>query len=116
MLAKVYTYQNVWDKVLALTDAVITSGEYNLIDYALLWRQAGDNSRESVFEIETGKFNNANLKIDNYTVSQGVRVGGKGGWDDLGWGFNNPTQTLIDSYEPGDLRKDATIITIDNSG
>jgi hypothetical protein len=116
MLAKVYMYQNVWDKVLALTDDVIASGEYNLIDYAALWRQAGDNSRESVFEIETGKFNNANLKIDNYTVSQGVRVGGKGGWDDLGWGFNNPTQTLINSYEPGDLRKDATIIMIDNSG
>src|SRR5205085_2614996 len=37
-------------------------------------------------------------------------------WDDLGYGFNDPTPNLINSYEPGDLRKNATIIFIDNSG
>jgi hypothetical protein len=117
LLAKVYMYQQKWDDVFALTDEVITSGQYALVDdYATIWRQSGDNSKESIFEIETGKFNNDNLNVDNYTNCQGVRVGGKGGWDDLGWGFNNPTQSLINAYEVGDLRKDATIISIDNSG
>jgi hypothetical protein len=117
LLAKVYMYTEQWEKVLELTDAVINSGEYELVqDYSIIWRQAGDNNRESIFEIQTGEFNNANLKIDNYTVSQGPRVGGKGGWDDLGWGFNNPSVNLVNAYEPDDLRKESTIIFVDNSG
>lgn len=117
MLAKVYMYRQEWGEVFALTEEVINSGEYSLLDdYALLWRQEYENNVESIFEIQTGEFNNANLKIDNYTVCQGPRVGGAGGWNDLGWGFNNPSQSLLDEYETGDLRKDATIIFIDNSG
>ena len=117
MLAKVYMYQGAWDKVLLLTNQVIGSGLYDLVpDYATIWRQVGDNSIESIFEIESGSFNNDNLDIDVYTVCQGPRVGGKGGWDDLGWGFNDPTQSLISAYESGDLRKAATIISIDQSG
>ncbi len=117
MLAKVYLYQKQWVKSQALSDAVISSGQYSLVnDYATIWRQAGDNNIESIFEIESGKFNNGNFGIDNYVVCQGPRVGGKGGWDDLGYGFNDPTPDLINTYEPGDLRKNATIIFIDNSG
>jgi hypothetical protein len=117
LLAKVYMYLGEWDKVFELTEAVINSAEYALLDdYGVIWRQEGDNSVESIFEIQTGEFNNANLNVDNYTVSQGVRVGGQGGWDDLGWGFDTPSTTLIDSYEPGDIRKEKTIIFIDNSG
>ena len=110
-------YRGEWNAVYELTEEVISSGQYDLLpDYATIWRQAGDNSIESIFEIQTGKFNNANLKVDNYTAPQGPRSGGKGGWDDLGWGFNNPSQSLLNEYEPGDLRKDATVIIIDNSG
>lgn len=117
MLAKVYMYRQDWEKVFELTEEVINSTEYSLVDdYATIWRQEGDNSVESIFEIQTGEFNNANFGINNYTVCQGVRVGGLGGWNDLGWGFNNPTLSLINAYEPGDLRRNATIIFIDNSG
>jgi len=117
MLAKVYMYQGQWDKVLTLTNQVIASGLYQLVpDYATIWRQVGDNSIESIFEIESGSFNNDNLDVDIYTMCQGPRVGGSGGWDDLGWGFNDPTLSLINSYEPGDLRKAATILFIDKSG
>ncbi|MEI9918184.1 MAG: RagB/SusD family nutrient uptake outer membrane protein [Bacteroidota bacterium] len=117
MLAKVYMYQQDWQKVFDLTNDVIASNQYSLItDYASLWRQSQDFGAESIFEIGTGKFNNANLKIDNYTVCQGPRTGGAGGWDDLGWGFNDPSQSLVNSYEPGDLRRDATIIFVNNSG
>lgn len=116
MLAKVYMYLQNWQKVYDLTEDVMMSKQYKLVDYSILWRQIGDNCVESIFEIETGSFNNSNLGTNNYTVSQGVRVGGKGGWSDLGWGFCNPSTDLINAYEAGDLRKDATIIKIDNSG
>lgn len=117
ILAKVYMYQKQWQKCFALTNDIITSGQYQLLsDYSLIWRQVSENSSESLFEIETGAFNNSNLKVANYTVCQGPRVGGAGGWDDLGWGFNGPSTSLINAYEPGDVRKAATIISIDNSG
>jgi hypothetical protein len=38
-------------------------------------------------------------------IPQGAR--GAGGW---GWGFNTPSQSLVNAYEPGDVRKNATII------
>jgi starch-binding outer membrane protein, SusD/RagB family len=127
LLAKIYMYKASiptnpnanadWQKVYDLTDAVITSTKYSLLpDYATIWRQAGDNSSESIFEIQTGEFNNANLNPDLYTVCQGARQGGVGGWDDLGWGFNTPNQSLLNAYEPGDLRRDATVIFIDDTG
>lgn len=127
LLAKVYMYKaskadnpspnDDWQKVFDLTDAVINSTKYALVDdYATIWRQAGENNSESIFEVQTGEFNNTNLNPDLYTVCQGPRQGGSGGWNDLGWGFNVPSTSLLNAYEPGDLRKDATIIFIDNSG
>lgn len=117
MLAKVYMYQGEWDEVYTLTDEIIQSGQYALLnDYAGLWRQANDNSIESIFEIETGSFNNSNLGVPLYTLCQGPRVGGSGGWNDLGWGFNTPSTNLVNAYEPTDKRKAGTIITVDNSG
>jgi hypothetical protein len=38
---------------------------------------------------------------------QGVR-----GSPNLGWGFNNPSDDLVRSYEPGDPRRDATVLYV----
>ena len=127
LLAKVYMYKASvptnpnanadWKMVYDFTDSVINSTKYSLVaDYASIWRQSGNNNSESIFEVQTGEFNNTNLNPDLYTVCQGPRQGGVGGWDDLGWGFNTPSIQLLNAYEPGDLRKPATIIFIDNSG
>lgn len=116
LLAKVYLYRKNWQQVQALTQAVINSGQYGLLpDYSILWRQAGDNSIESIFEVQTGQFNNADYGISGYAVWQGPRVGGKGGWTDLGFGFDTPTPNLAAAYEPGDRRRAATLIFIDTS-
>ena len=117
MLAKVYMYRNNWQQVFNLTQDVISSNKYNLVaDYSTIWRQVGDNNAESVFEVETGSFNNTDFGVQNYCTAQGPRVGGAGGWSDLGFGFCDPTPNLINAYEPNDKRKAATIIFIDNSG
>ncbi|MDJ1469474.1 RagB/SusD family nutrient uptake outer membrane protein [Cytophagaceae bacterium DM2B3-1] len=117
LLAKVYMYRKEWQKVFDLTQEVISSGQYDLVaDYSTIWRQVGDNSIESVFEIQTGQFNNSDYGIQGYSVWQGPRVGGKGGWTDLGFGFGTPSANLVNAYEPNDVRKASTIIFIDNSG
>lgn len=117
MLAKVYMYRKDWQKVYDLTTSVIQSGEYSLLsDYAKIWRFEGNNSSESVFEIQTGTYNNTDFGVRGYCVWQGPRVGGKGGWKDLGFGFCTPSRAFVNSYESGDLRKLSTVIAIDDSG
>ena len=116
MLAKVYLYQKNYQKAYDLTNEIITgkSGSYALYPtYADIWRTVGANSSESVFEIQTG-INAAcnNSAVELYSVSQGPRQGGKGGWADLGFGFNTPTQQLVDAYEANDVRKAGSIIFI----
>ncbi len=117
LLAKVYMYLKNWDQVLSLTNDVISTHAYSLVpDYSTIWRQIGDNNAESIFEVETGQNNNTDYGIQDYCTDQGPRSGGAGGWTDLGFGFDDPSVDLINAYEPGDKRKAATIIFIDNSG
>ena len=116
MLAKVYLYQKNYQQAYALTNEIIQgrSGAYALYpNYADVWRTPGANSSESIFEIQTGvnaACNNSAVNI--YTVSQGPRSGGRGGWADLGFGFNTPTQDLANTYEPNDVRRAGSIIFI----
>ncbi|MCB2409736.1 RagB/SusD family nutrient uptake outer membrane protein [Hymenobacter lucidus] len=116
MLAKVYLYQKNYQQAYDLTNEIITgkSGAYGLYPtYENIWREAGANSEESIFEIQTGVNASCNNSAVNlYTVSQGPRAGGRGGWADLGFGFNTPTQQLADAYEPGDKRRAGSIIFI----
>ncbi|WP_378177290.1 RagB/SusD family nutrient uptake outer membrane protein [Aquimarina sp. SS2-1] len=105
LLAKVSMYQNKWETVLTLTNEIISSGEYGLTpNYEDIWKAEEENNQESIFEIQ-GRGELPAAGILEYSVSQGAR--GLGGW---GWGFNTPTQDLVNAYEPGDLRRDATII------
>jgi hypothetical protein len=116
-LAKVYMYRGNWAKVLELTNAVITSNKYSLVtDYNLIFReravggQGGNNNSESIFEVQTGVNAGENAVSPLFSNGQGPR--GRGGWNDLGFGFNNPTTDLVSAYEAGDTRRNATIIFI----
>ena len=105
--AKLYLYQEDWTNAYAKSKEVIDSGVYNLdSDLVNLFEVGGDNGVESVFEIQQLVTDNQNYN-NNYYESQGVR--GTGVWN-LGWGFNVPTQILVDAFEPGDLRKGNTIL------
>lgn len=116
MLAKVHLTQKNYQDAFTFATSVINSGLFTLLPkYENIWRQVGDNSSESMFEVQTGQFNNSDYGVEGYCVWQGPRVGGVGGWRDLGFGFNNPSEDLVNSFEPGDIRKDASIIFIDNS-
>jgi hypothetical protein len=102
LLAKVNLYQKKWQKV--LDDTTLVSGYSIVSNYASMFRLAGENDAESIFEIQgTGSI--PAKGIAGYSTVQGAR--GAGGW---GWGFNTPSQSLVNAYEPGDVRKNATII------
>jgi hypothetical protein len=104
LLAKAYLYQEKWQQAFDMSGEVIGSGQYALLpDYANVWREVGENGTESIFEIQATLTNG----ITDYVNVQGPR-----GTPDLGWGFNTPSAGLVAAYEPGDLRKDATIIFV----
>jgi hypothetical protein len=104
LLAKAYLYEEKWQESFNLSGEVITSGEYDLLpDYDQNWRQTGENGAESIFEVQATLTNG----LQDYTNVQGPR-----GTPDLGWGFNTPSLTLVNAYEAGDLRKNATIMFV----
>jgi hypothetical protein len=109
LIAKTMLYRQNWAGALAKAEEVINSNQYALLkSYVEFFKESGENSSESIFEVQM--YQNANGSVtytNNHNETQGVR--GSGDWD-LGWGFNVPTQTLVDFYEPGDPRKAATIL------
>lgn len=107
--AKTYLYRQNWSSALALCESVINSTEYELTpQFWQIWKTAGENNKESIFEIQAYQSAGA---VDNYWswwgTQQGVR--GAGEWN-LGWGWNTPTQDLVDAFETGDVRKPSTIL------
>lgn len=105
LLSKVYLYQKKWAQAKAMVDILVSSGKFGLLDdYSMIWREAGEFSRESIWEVNAIGVT-PNLGIENYFVVQAPR-----GANGLGWGFNTPSEDLLKAYEPGDLRKAGTIM------
>lgn len=107
LLAKVYMYQEKWQQAYDMADDVISSTQYDLYsDYAELWRASQENGVESIFEVQARGEATAH-GVQQYSQTQGAR--GTSGW---GWGFNTPSQNLLDAFnaEGDDIRRDATII------
>jgi len=108
LLSKVYLYQSKWQQAADLAKTVINSGGYGLeSDYAKIWRLEGENGPESLFEWQARGSSIAH-GIKQYSQVQAPR----GGAVALGWGFNIPSQNLLDAFnaEKDDIRRDATII------
>ncbi|KIA88725.1 RagB/SusD family nutrient uptake outer membrane protein [Kaistella jeonii] len=104
LLAKVSLYQKKWQQVVDNCNLVVG---YSLTpNFQDIYKISGENNQESIFEIQgKGGFNQPG--IQQYSQTQGAR--GNGGW---GWGFNTPSQNLVDAYNAaGDtVRRNATII------
>ncbi|MEM9983720.1 MAG: RagB/SusD family nutrient uptake outer membrane protein [Bacteroidota bacterium] len=108
VLLKALLWQEKWDEAATVAADIVNSGEYRLeTDYAFIFTQAGENNLESVFEIQYmnasngdwGRFEEGNLS----NVFQRARG------DFGGFGFNIPTQDLVDEFEAGDPRLGATV-------
>lgn len=104
--AKAAMYQKKWSDVLNLTNQVMGLNYTLFPNYEQMFRTNNKNNSESIFEIQCALVpNNPDASNSQYSQVQGVD-GSTGG----GWGFNVPSASLVAAYEPGDPRKDATII------
>ncbi|ANI90785.1 glycan metabolism protein RagB [Arachidicoccus ginsenosidimutans] len=104
--AKVAMYRKEWSDVLNYTNQVISSGVYSLYpDFYQLFRIAHENNSESIFEIQCNYVDgNSDISNSQYAQVQGNRDAG------AGWGFNVPTQDLVNAFETGDPRLAATVM------
>lgn len=104
LLAKAYLYQERWQEAFDMSGNVMSSSQYGLLDdYAHVWREVGENQSESIYEVQATLTNG----LRDYTNVQGPR-----GTPDLGWGFNTPSLTLVNSYEAGDVRMNAAVMFV----
>lgn len=98
--AKVHMYQQEWDSVASLTDKIIASGRYSLLeDFREVFSIDGENGRESLFEIQSstlGKTSGEQTYME-YAYVQGPR--GNTPANMQGWGFCTPSADLISFYE-----------------
>jgi SusD family. len=110
--AKVHMYQGEWDSVAVLTDKIIASGKFGLLNnFREVFSLDGENSRESLFEIQgstLGKTIGDQTYIE-YAYVQGPRGNSPSGMQ--GWGFCTPSQNLIDFYTGrGEVIRPATTL------
>lgn len=116
ILAKVYLYQQKWALAMATANLVMTSGQYDLsVNYGVIFTEAGENSKESVFEIQgTASAQVPTANGIQYANIQGTR-GNTVEWN-RGWGWNMPSAQLEAAYEPNDPRKERTILYCSQAG
>ncbi|TAE36308.1 MAG: RagB/SusD family nutrient uptake outer membrane protein [Runella slithyformis] len=127
LLANVYMIQKKWSDAETLLRAIVTSNEYSLMpNYADAFSNStsNKNTRESVFEVQflegaqglNGTFLYSMLPFP-IAANELVTITGTTNPQPLsGEGNNIPTPDLIEAYETGDRRKEATIGTITLGG
>ena len=99
LLAKLYLYQQEFDKTIAAGDKVI-SGPYPLAtNFRDNFTIASKNNPEVLFAAQGGNWDTGLNVHFVYTTPRPW-----GGWD-----FHNPTQDVVDEFEPGDIRKENTL-------
>jgi tetratricopeptide (TPR) repeat protein len=127
MLANVYIEQQRWAEAETLLREVVNSGEYSLMpDYADAFSTStgNKNNAESVFEVQfregpdglNGDFIYAFMPRP-MAPEELVTITGTANPQPLnGEGNNIPTPDIVEAYEEGDLRKNASIDSIQIAG
>ena len=114
--AQTFLFRNNWAQVVGLCNQVINSSQYSLLPHFKdIWVDTkdgvGKNSVESIFEMQA--YVGANGTPYNgveWGTCQNVRQGGASPVWNLGWGWNTPTDNLVNAWDSTDPRKSATIL------
>ncbi|GAB4026836.1 RagB/SusD family nutrient uptake outer membrane protein [Spirosoma gilvum] len=110
LLGKVYLTEKKYAQAAAKLKEVIDLGVYDILpNYADVFKVSNKNNKESVFDVQykSGGAGEGNSWPNSFAPeNSGNAVIAFGGG-----GNNQPTADLINSYEPGDKRKDASLAT-----
>ena len=99
LLAKLYLYQEEFDKTIEAGSKVI-SGPYPLAtNFSDNFTISSKNNPEVLFAAQGGNWDTG---LNVHFVYSTPRPWG-------GWDFHNPTQNVVDEFEPADIRKENTL-------
>lgn len=114
--AQTYLFRQNWGMVATLCNAVITSNQYSLMsEFSDIWKDAGENGSESIWEMQAyagpNAANNSAVNFGTFwgTCQQTRQNGAPIQWN-LGWGWNTPTDKLVNDWPNDDPRKSKTIL------
>lgn len=112
LLAKVYLTLGDWQQAADLCQQVEDLGYQLNALYGDNFNPQTENSVESLFEVQYyGKTSASFWNDDNQASWTSTFMGPRNAnMVEGGYGWNQPTQEFVDAYEPGDLRKDVTIL------
>lgn len=114
--AKMILYQNDVAKfpmMLTQLQGVITSNKFALYpDFGKLWTRDGEFCSESIFEINATKEDYVNVMMSPFGM-RGITAGSSEFLS--GWGFGTIEPEVVNLYEPGDIRKAGSIISVEDS-
>lgn len=112
MLAKVYLTLRQWDSALEYCEIVESMGYALHTDYRNNFNPGIKNGVESLFEVQyTVDPSHDFWSDENQSAWHSTFMGPRNsGMVAGGWGWNQPTQEFVDSYEADDKRKGATIL------
>ena len=110
-LAKVYLTLGQWQKVVDLTTQLEGMGYALNTDYSDNFNINKENSVESLFEVRYASDGGYDFWSNENQASWTSTFMGPRGANFVGggWGWNQPTQEFVNSYEAGDKRKEKTI-------
>lgn len=110
--AKAMMYAGNWNQVASLADQIILSGRYGLLaDFREVFSLDGENSKESLFEIQSSTLGNVtgSAPYMEYAYVQGPR--GNSPANIQGWGFCTPSDDLISFFNArGEVVRPATTL------
>jgi len=113
LLGKVYLTLHEYDKAQTVLKEVINSGKYSLLpNYADLFDPSNKDYKETIFAMQYSEASSETANHFIFIFAPGASKGEvtqRPSVDITFSGFNQPTQDLIDAFEPGDLRKDVSI-------
>lgn len=99
LLAKAHLYQREFAEAKSAAEAVVTSGEYTLTpEYKDIFTQNGENGPGSVFEIQYMNASGGNWGRNNANEGTFSNVFQRARGQFEGFGFNLPTQDLVDEF------------------
>jgi hypothetical protein len=111
LLGKVYLTRKRHGEAAGVLKEVMDGGQYALLpSYADLFKVENANHKESIFEVQykansQGRGSPFATLFTPRTGNAGLLLTGQGATQ----GYNRPTRDMLGAYEPGDLRKDASL-------
>ncbi len=108
LLAKVYAYQKKWPECKSAAEMVIGSGKHNIYPvYSDLFTIDHQNNNEVLWSL--GAREGANPITGILYLPNDVWGGTHAEETGAGWRLVSATENFYDSYEPDDVRKEATV-------